>query len=128
MATTEYSELQLSRLQYAPAAPAALSAPRELSTAVGESTVARSSTDDAALRSWFPATYPQPLVNLVRDAAAAGAAAGKPVRIGVVFCGRQCPGAHNVVTGAWMRRRGGAACVTAGLHERCGVASPDACW
>lgn len=62
--------------------------------------------DELFVHAQLPCTYGQPRLELVADAASGGAAAaGVPLEVapamalGVVFCGRQCPGAHNVVAG-----------------------------
>jgi hypothetical protein len=44
----------------------------------------------------FPRTYGQPLLEFEERAEAAGRAPGT---VGVVFCGRQAPGGHNIVSG-----------------------------
>jgi 6-phosphofructokinase 1 len=69
--------------------------------------IARGAQDTAALKRLFPTTYAKsasvggfvgpPIVELV--AGASGADAGAAVRIGVVFCGRQSPGGHNIISG-----------------------------
>lgn len=103
----DLSELQVERQAYAPTTPDTLAVPSRVCVAAGETTAARSAADDAALRSWFPHTYPLPIAALsVSDSPnAAGVATGAPLRVGVVFNGRQAPGANNVVTGAYVVRR-----------------------
>ena len=67
--------------------------------------------DDAFVAHKLPHTYGSPRLEIVGVANGAAAAAadtapiefasanGGALRIGVVFCGRQCPGAHNVAAG-----------------------------
>ena len=100
IALSDYSDLQVQRLAYVPPSPASAANPELLVTQPGETTVARSAQDAAALRAWFPKTYPQPIVNIARAGANDAVGDRAPLRVGVVFCGRQCPGANNVVTGA----------------------------
>ena len=102
IAMSEYSELQLERLNYVSPVPASAERPELLVAVKGETTVARSGHDAAALRTWFPKTYPQAIVNLVRGGDNGDVAQkpnSSPLRVGIVFCGRQCPGANNVVAG-----------------------------
>jgi pyrophosphate--fructose-6-phosphate 1-phosphotransferase len=47
----------------------------------------------------FPNTFGQPLVSFVAPAEAAATEERPPIRVGVVFSGRQSPGGHNVVWG-----------------------------
>ena len=96
----DYSELQVSRLGYAPPQPAAFASGAPALREIGS---AAAPPDEAALRSWFPLTYSLPLVDLVAGASASSAASPAApraaVRVGVVFCGRQTPGAHSFVAG-----------------------------
>jgi diphosphate-dependent phosphofructokinase len=100
---SDFSDAQVARLKYAPELPAALKAPASVVVASAEATAARSASDAANLRTWFPRTYGQPIVNIT--APQAGGAAGPvgvsagALRVGVVFAGRQAPGGHNVVAG-----------------------------
>jgi pyrophosphate--fructose-6-phosphate 1-phosphotransferase len=94
----DFSPLQVARLAYAPALPAALVPGAATALAAAEPTVARAASEMAALRSWFPRTLGQPLVNVVSDAGAKRVKSA-PLRVGVVFAGRQAPGGHCVVSG-----------------------------
>ncbi|KAL8135854.1 hypothetical protein AgCh_010457 [Apium graveolens] len=53
----------------------------------------------------FPRTYDQPLVHFLRASAKVPDAQiiteHPAVRVGVVFCGRQSPGGHNVIWGLY---------------------------
>jgi pyrophosphate--fructose-6-phosphate 1-phosphotransferase len=52
--------------------------------------------DAPTLSSTFPNLYGQPLVDFAPSSASL---TGKALRIGVIFCGRQAPGGHNVISG-----------------------------
>ena len=87
----------------------------------GDSTAARSAADAETLRSWFPHTLGQPLVNIrslpasssssassaspssssVAATVVASSSASGPVKVGILFCGRQSPGGHNVICGLY---------------------------
>lgn len=105
----DFSPLQLQRLLYVPRSPASLI--EACSLVVGDATVSAEPADATLLRKTFPRTFEMPLLSFTRSsgasaatAAAGGAAHGSPsskLRIGVVFCGRQTPGAHNVVWGVY---------------------------
>ena len=57
--------------------------------------------DELFVQAQLPKTYGQPRIELVRGDTTDGEVLHMPPKlaIGVVFCGRQCPGAHNVVAG-----------------------------
>jgi len=95
---SDYSSLQRSRLSYACAGPAALADASRVRAAAGEATAAAQRSEAAALRSWLPRTFGAPLVALEAGAGAAAPPA-RPLTVGVVFCGRQTPGAHSLVCG-----------------------------
>lgn len=95
----QYSALQRERLSYVPVVPAALADPAFASVATGEATVAATPAEEAATGAWFPHLYGKPVVSLVRSSAPVTGPKCSAVRIGVVFCGRQTPGVHNVVAG-----------------------------
>lgn len=91
--THHYSALQRERLLYVPEVPTALvSAPG----VVPLSTPA----DDAGLASSFSvSSLAEPIISFASGAGASPSST--PLRVGVVFCGRQCPGGHNVVSGIY---------------------------
>lgn len=91
---SNFSELQLERLAYVAPLPDALK--QGVRVVEGERTTAPSASDEKTLRSWFPNTYGSPLLSLESAGADAPAAGGA---IGVVFCGRQAPGGHNIIAG-----------------------------
>lgn len=96
----ELSELQKLRTRYAPELPPALQGD-EVEVVLGDATTASDPSDAHAIARAFPLTYGQPLAHLVAAGGKKESAATerKPVRVGVVFCGRQSPGGHNVVAG-----------------------------
>lgn len=97
---SDASPVVLSRRSFTPSTPSVLSAPSRVVVSLGEKTVARSASDDATLRSWLPHTYAQPMASLGVLAPAAQPTPSKPLRVAIVFNGRQSPGANNVVCGA----------------------------
>ena len=65
---------------------------------------------DRALVAWLPNIFTAPLLTLGAAGvpseeeplgAACATPPAAPLRVGVVFCGRQCPGGHNVVAGVF---------------------------
>jgi pyrophosphate--fructose-6-phosphate 1-phosphotransferase len=97
-----FSEQQRKRLDYIPSLPPAFRQGSQTGVAVGENTAARSTTDEANLRTWFPSTYGQPIANVVSVTGSSTASSplpSKPLSVCIVFAGRQSPGGHNVVTG-----------------------------
>ena len=76
---SEYSELQASRLAYVPTVPAAFAMPAHTAAEPGDATVARVASDEAALRSWFPRTFGQPIVNFTSNKDAAIVKGTQPV-------------------------------------------------
>ena len=104
------TKLRRIRCGHTPSLPAPL-ANGALRVLHGEVPVA--SADDEFVREALPATYGAPRLELVTgdDGQRRGSLVdvSPALRIGVVFCGRQCPGAHNVVAGIWrfLRERAG---------------------
>ena len=101
VSTADYSPLQRERLSYVAPLPAAFASGRALRVLAPLPPV------DSELRAWLPRTLPAsgsaPEVAFVAAGAPGAAAAlptpAAPLKVGVVFCGRQCPGGHNVVAG-----------------------------
>jgi len=87
------SALQAARASYCPKLPAVLTAAGQ-TIALGEPTAP--ATDAQAIAERFPQTYGQPVATI---AAAAGNAAARPLKVGVVLSGGQAPGGHNVIAG-----------------------------
>lgn len=104
------SALQRERLRFVPALPPSMAALTNGAAVVaapvgGGRTTAAMAGDEELLSQLFPAHYGAPLLEF-REASrgpAAAAEGGARVeggkRVGVVFCGRQAPGGHNVVWG-----------------------------
>ena len=62
------------------------------------SAIHASTASDSVLHAHFStATLNAPVVHISSDSGNPVPTA--PLRVGVVFCGRQCPGGHNVVSG-----------------------------
>jgi 6-phosphofructokinase 1 len=92
------SALEKERLSYTPNTPACLRGPVKIES-MGESQCARPK-DSVIIQRNFPKTQGQPLVDLVADSAwSSTSETNWNLSVGVVFCGRQTPGGHNVVTG-----------------------------
>ena len=97
------SALADARKAYAPRLPAVLSGGAPLRYVVGGTPT--SAADEVFVRSQLPTTYGAPRIEITTSDAAASPQSSSPLepkagmRLGVVFCGRQCPGAHNVVAG-----------------------------
>jgi len=95
---TSFSSIEQARLAYAPQVPACL-APRSVGAAAivaGEGTQCLNAADAGLMRKLFPASFGLPLVEVQAADGGLGAAHAK---VGVVFCGRQASGMHNVLAG-----------------------------
>jgi len=94
------SKLARQRATTVPVLPAVLTGSGGLRVVRGAAPTARA--DELFVHAQLPKTYGQPRLEFVRgDQTAFGEPLTVPPKmsIGVVFCGRQCPGAHNVVAG-----------------------------
>lgn len=71
----------------------------------GDATTAADPADAQTISRSFPHTYGQPLAHFLRATAKVADAQiiteHPPIRVGVVFCGRQSPGGHNVIWGLY---------------------------
>ncbi|KAJ0988118.1 hypothetical protein J5N97_006474 [Dioscorea zingiberensis] len=98
----ELSDLQKKRALYHPELPPCLQG-IEVRVEFGDQTITSDQTSAHATRQAFPHTYGQPLVHFLRPTAKVPDAQiiseHPPIRVGVVFCGRQSPGGHNVIWG-----------------------------
>lgn len=92
------SGLQKIRSKYVPQLPPALQGSR-VRLVRGDPTTAADPSDALAISRTFPHTYGQPLVQLLREETDGQSAA--KLRVGVVFCGRQSPGGHNIISGLY---------------------------
>ncbi|KAK4744423.1 hypothetical protein SAY87_010735 [Trapa incisa] len=102
--TRELSDLQKIRASYQPQLPPCLQG-TTVRVEYGDSTAAADLSDAHTISRYFPHTYGQPLAHFLRATAKVPDAQiiteHPPMRVGVVFCGRQSPGGHNVVWGLY---------------------------
>ncbi|KAL8030444.1 hypothetical protein ABFX02_14G286600 [Erythranthe guttata] len=98
----ELSDLQKLRSQYQPELPPCLQG-TTVRVHFGDATAAADPTGAHTISRSFPLTYGQPLAHFLRSTAKVPDAQiiteHAAVRVGVVFCGRQSPGGHNVIWG-----------------------------
>ncbi|XP_062029731.1 pyrophosphate--fructose 6-phosphate 1-phosphotransferase subunit alpha [Rosa rugosa] len=98
----ELSAVQKLRSQYQPELPPCLQG-TTVRVEFGDTTTAADPTDAHTIARYFPHTYGQPLSHFLRATAkVAGAQViteHPAMRVGIVFCGRQSPGGHNVIWG-----------------------------
>ncbi|PKA60658.1 Pyrophosphate--fructose 6-phosphate 1-phosphotransferase subunit alpha [Apostasia shenzhenica] len=104
-AAIDMSCLQKQRSSYIPELPNCLQG-GEIQIEMGEPTTVADSVDAQSIQRCFPLTYGQPLVHFVNSLSQSSliSSHGKEqqaVKIGVVFCGRQSPGGHNVICGLY---------------------------
>eukprot|EP00743_Colponemidia_sp_Colp-15_P004278 GILK01004615.1.p1 GENE.GILK01004615.1~~GILK01004615.1.p1 ORF type:complete len:1223 (-),score=232.86 GILK01004615.1:147-3782(-) len=96
---SQYSPLQRLRLNYVCQLPFVL---QQRFKVVEGDAPGQLCKDGELLESLFPRTSHQPLLEVLPDTLNTTPSQQlTPVRIGIVFCGRQCPGGHNVVAGAF---------------------------
>jgi pyrophosphate--fructose-6-phosphate 1-phosphotransferase len=109
----ELSDLQKLRSTYQPILPPCLQG-TTVRVEFGDATSAADSAGAHTISRVFPHTYGQPLAHFLRATAKVPDAqiiTNHPaIRVGVVFCGRQSPGGHNVI---W------------GLHEALKIHNPN---
>ncbi|XP_068647417.1 pyrophosphate--fructose 6-phosphate 1-phosphotransferase subunit alpha [Aristolochia californica] len=100
----ELSDLQKHRTLYQPVLPPCLQG-TTVRVEFGDATTAADLAGAHTISRAFPHTYGQPLVHFLRATAVVPDAQiiteHPPVRVGVVFCGRQSPGGHNVIWGLY---------------------------
>ncbi|KAL6183912.1 hypothetical protein ACLB2K_045322 [Fragaria x ananassa] len=98
----ELSAVQKLRSQYQPDLPPCLQG-TTVRVEFGDTTTAADPTDANTISRYFPNTYGQPLAHFLRATAkVAGAqviSEHPAMRVGIVFCGRQSPGGHNIIWG-----------------------------
>ena len=95
----DMSELQLQQLAYTPPLPGALAA---AAVSVTPQQGLLQLPDTQSLSTQLPHLAAASSVLLDCDAGATSTTAPQPpLRVGVVFCGRQCPGGHNVIMGLY---------------------------
>ncbi|KAK3427368.1 hypothetical protein EUGRSUZ_F03611 [Eucalyptus grandis] len=100
----ELSDLQKQRSLYHPELPPCLQG-TTVRVEYGDATTAADPADVHSISRYFPHTYGQPLAHFLRATANVPDALiiteHPPIRVGIVFCGRQSPGGHNVIWGLY---------------------------
>ncbi|WOL19238.1 pyrophosphate--fructose 6-phosphate 1-phosphotransferase subunit alpha-like [Canna indica] len=100
----ELSELQKKRAEYQPELPPCLQG-TTVRVEFGDSTTCADPSSTNVISRAFPHTFGQPLAHFLRATAKVPDAQiiteHPPMRVGVVFCGRQSPGGHNVIWGLY---------------------------
>ncbi|WOG97682.1 hypothetical protein DCAR_0417023 [Daucus carota subsp. sativus] len=98
----ELSHLQKLRSQYQPELPPCLQG-KSVRVEFSDATASTDPSGAHTISRSFPHTYGQPLAHFLRASAKVPDAQiiseHPAVRVGVVFCGRQSPGGHNVIWG-----------------------------
>ncbi|XP_020583951.1 pyrophosphate--fructose 6-phosphate 1-phosphotransferase subunit alpha [Phalaenopsis equestris] len=100
--TRELSDLQKTRVRYQPELPPCLEG-ATVRVEFGDGTTAADPAGAHVISQAFPRTYGQPLAHFLRATSKVPDAhiitEHPPIRVGVVFSGRQSPGGHNVIWG-----------------------------
>ncbi|TVU28250.1 hypothetical protein EJB05_19760 [Eragrostis curvula] len=100
----ELSEVQKTRTLYQPELPPCLQG-TTVRVEYGDAAIAADPAGAHVISHAFPHTYGQPIAHFLRKTAVvpdAKVISEHPaVRVGIVFCGRQSPGGHNVVWGLY---------------------------
>ncbi|XP_058084843.1 pyrophosphate--fructose 6-phosphate 1-phosphotransferase subunit alpha-like [Magnolia sinica] len=104
-AVIELSGLQKNRSLYVPELPPSLQG-SAVQAEFGDATAAADPSDAQSISRLCPLTYGQPLIHFStpsNDVPNGHSAKESPptIRVGVLFCGRQSPGGHNVVCGLY---------------------------
>lgn len=98
----ELSELQKLRSHYQPQLPPCLQG-TAVRVEFGDASTASDPSGAHTINRSFPHTYGQPLAHFLRATAKVPDAKiiteHPAIRVGIVFCGRQSPGGHNVMWG-----------------------------
>ncbi|KAM0910959.1 hypothetical protein ACQ4PT_013830 [Festuca glaucescens] len=98
----ELSEVQKKRTLYQPELPPCLQG-TTVRVEYGDVAIAADPAGAHVISHAFPHTYGQPLAHFLRKAANVAdvkvISEHPAVRVGIVFCGRQSPGGHNVIWG-----------------------------
>ncbi|KAI6688535.1 hypothetical protein NL676_025363 [Syzygium grande] len=100
----ELSDLQQHRSLYQPELPPCLQG-TTVRVEFGDATTAADPAGAHTIGRSFPHTYGQPLAHFLRATAKVADAhiitEHPSIRVGIVFCGRQSPGGHNVIWGLY---------------------------
>ncbi|KAG5178774.1 pyrophosphate--fructose 6-phosphate 1-phosphotransferase subunit beta [Tribonema minus] len=101
IAASMRSKVERSRQEYVPKMPASLEArtATKVSFVEDEPTQCLHPRDASVIKTMFPHTYGKCLLKVPAADAAAAPAAPKALRVGIVLCGRQAAGGHNVIWG-----------------------------
>ncbi|CAL5207824.1 unnamed protein product [Lathyrus oleraceus] len=98
----ELSDLQKLRSLYQPELPPCLQG-TTVRVEFGDATTTADPSDEPSISRSYPNTYGHPLAHFLRASAKVPDAQiiteHPPIRVGIVFCGRQSPGGHNVIWG-----------------------------
>ncbi|XAR64297.1 Diphosphate--fructose-6-phosphate 1-phosphotransferase [Bertholletia excelsa] len=98
----ELSDLQKIRTTYQPELPPCLQG-TTVRVEFGDASATMDPSGAHIINRTFPHTYGQPLAHFLRATAKVSDAQiiteHPPIRVGVLFCGRQSPGGHNVIWG-----------------------------
>jgi pyrophosphate--fructose-6-phosphate 1-phosphotransferase len=89
----KFSILEKKRLDYEPTLPQILEDP--LSIGIKKKDISLSGKDEEKIKTLFPKTFSQPLVELEKQ----NSTSFNPINVGVVFSGGQAAGGHNVISG-----------------------------
>ncbi|KAJ4879581.1 Pyrophosphate--fructose 6-phosphate 1-phosphotransferase subunit alpha 1 [Raphanus sativus] len=100
----ELSPLQQLRSRYQPELPPCLQG-TTVRVELGDETTVSEASDSHIIARAFPHTLGQPLAHFLRETAKVSDAhiitQLPSIRVGIVFCGRQAPGGHNVIWGLY---------------------------
>ncbi|KAI4320898.1 hypothetical protein MLD38_034331 [Melastoma candidum] len=100
----ELSDLQKHRSLYRPQLPPCLQG-TTVRVEFGDATTAADAAGAHTISRFFPHTYGQPLAHFLRETTKVPDAQiiteHPAIRVGIVFCGRQSPGGHNVIWGLY---------------------------
>ncbi|XXG75758.1 hypothetical protein AAC387_Pa08g0265 [Persea americana] len=101
----ELSGLQKNRSQYLPELPPCLQK-SAVELEYGDATTVADPSDAQSVTRSFPLTYGKPLVHFLNPSSprrndSQVKKEHPAIRVGVVFCGRQSPGGHNVICGLY---------------------------
>eukprot|EP00475_Leptophrys_vorax_P039867 TRINITY_DN7290_c0_g1_i1.p1 TRINITY_DN7290_c0_g1~~TRINITY_DN7290_c0_g1_i1.p1 ORF type:complete len:633 (+),score=42.67 TRINITY_DN7290_c0_g1_i1:166-2064(+) len=107
MGLEDMSDLQKLRLEYKPRLPPVLES-KTVNVVAGFETAPSEASDRLAVLRAFPKTSGQPLFSITSTPVAgrcpgaqARAKATGPLKVGVVFSGRQSPGGHTIISGLY---------------------------
>jgi 6-phosphofructokinase len=97
-ANTTLSSFQIERSKFKPQLCPSLAGSRRKCVMM-QATQSANVSDREKLKVFFPHTYGSSLIRVERDDDVDSPTSYPPQKIGIVFCGRQSPGAHDIVAG-----------------------------